>query len=41
MCLLNRGITAEYPVAYQIGQAVTARSYAVQLCEYQQESPLS
>ena len=39
--LSERGVTAEYPVAYQIGNGTKARSYAVQIGDYLLESPLS
>jgi predicted CXXCH cytochrome family protein len=39
--LSERGLTAEYPVAYQIGSGIKGRSYAVRVGEYLLESPLS
>ena len=36
-----RGITAEYPVAFQIGRGVKARTYAVRVGDYLLESPLT
>ena len=39
--LAERGITAEYPVAYQIGSGIKGKTYAVQVGEYLLESPLS
>jgi Tfp pilus assembly protein PilF len=37
----ERGITAEYPVALQIGRGTKARTYAVRIGDYLLESPLS
>ena len=39
--LSERGLTAEYPVAYQIGSGIKGRTYAVQVGGYLLESPLS
>jgi hypothetical protein len=39
--LSERGLTAEYPVAYQIGSGTKGRTYAVQVGDYLLESPLS
>jgi hypothetical protein len=39
--LSERGITAEYPVAYQIGTGAKGRTYAAQVGDYLLESPLS
>ena len=39
--LSERGLTAEYPVAYQIGSGIKGRTYAVQVGDYLLESPLS
>ena len=39
--LNERGLTAEYPVAYQIGSGIKGRTYAVQIGQYLLESPLS
>jgi predicted CXXCH cytochrome family protein len=39
--LSERGETAAYPVAFQIGRGVKARSYAVQVGDYLLESPLT
>jgi len=39
--LAERGLTAEYPVAYQIGSGIKGRTYAVQVGDYLLESPLS
>lgn len=39
--LSERGLTAEYPVAYQIGSGNKGRTYAVQVGAYLLESPLS
>ena len=39
--LRERGLMAEYPVAYQIGSGIKGRTYAVQVGEYLLESPLS
>ncbi len=39
--LTERGLTAEYPIAYQIGSGVKGRTYAVQVGGYLLESPLS
>jgi predicted CXXCH cytochrome family protein len=39
--LAERGVSAEYPVAYQIGRGAKARTYAVQVGDYLLESPLS
>lgn len=39
--LSERGITAEYPVAFQIGRGVKARTYAVRVGDYLLESPLT
>jgi Tfp pilus assembly protein PilF len=37
----ERGLTAEYPVALQIGRGLKARTYAVRIGDYLLESPLS
>lgn len=39
--LSEGGLTAEYPVAYQIGSGRKGRTYAVQIGDYLLESPLS
>src|SRR5260370_30458313 len=39
--LSERGLTAEYEVAYQIGSGTKGRTYAVQVGHYLLESPLS
>jgi hypothetical protein len=39
--LAERGVSAEYPVACQIGRGAKARSYAVQVGDYLLESTLS
>ena len=39
--LAERGLTAEYEVAYQIGNGIKGRTYAVQVGHYLLESPLS
>jgi Tfp pilus assembly protein PilF len=39
--ITERGITAEYPVALQIGRGLKARTYAVSIGDYLLESPLS
>ena len=39
--LSERGLTAEYEVAYQIGSGTKGRTYAVQVGRYLLESPLS
>ena len=39
--LSERGLTAEYEVAYQIGSGTKGRTYAVQVGQYLLESPLS
>ena len=39
--LSERGLTAEYEVAYQIGSGAKGRTYAVQIGRYLLESPLS
>jgi hypothetical protein len=39
--LAERGLTAEYEVAYQIGSGTKGRTYAVQVGRYLLESPLS
>jgi predicted CXXCH cytochrome family protein len=39
--LAERGLTAEYPVAYQIGSGTKGRTYAVHVGQYLLESPLS
>jgi hypothetical protein len=39
--LFERGLTAEYRVAYQIGSGSKGRTYAVKVGEYLLESPLS
>jgi predicted CXXCH cytochrome family protein len=39
--LSERGLTAEYPIAYQIGSGLKGRTYAVQVGDYLLESPLS
>jgi predicted CXXCH cytochrome family protein len=39
--LSERGLTAEYHVAYQIGSGIKGRTYAVQVGDYLLESPLS
>jgi len=39
--LAERGLTAEYPVAYQIGSGTKGKTYAVQVGDYLLESPLS
>jgi predicted CXXCH cytochrome family protein len=37
----ERSVTAEYPVALQIGRGIAARSYAVKVGDYLLESPLT
>ncbi len=39
--LTERGVTAEYPIAYQIGRGVKGRTYIVQVGGYLLESPAS
>jgi len=39
--LSERGLTAEYAVAYQIGSGIKGRTFAVQVGDYLFESPLS
>ena len=39
--IAERGLTAEYPVALQIGRGLKARTYAVRIGDYLLESPLS
>lgn len=39
--LTESGLTAEYPVAYQIGSGLKGRTYAVRVGDYLLESPLS
>jgi predicted CXXCH cytochrome family protein len=39
--LTERGITAEYPVAYQIGSGIKGRTYVVDVGSYLLESPVS
>ncbi len=39
--LAERGVTAEYPVAFQLGRGVKARTYAVRIGDYLLESPLT
>lgn len=39
--LSERGLTAEYPITYQIGSGVRGRSYAVDIGNYLLESPVS
>jgi predicted CXXCH cytochrome family protein len=39
--IAERGITAEYPVAYQIGSGRRGRTFAVQIGSYLEESPIS
>src|SRR5579872_4217849 len=39
--LAERGLIAEYPVAYQIGRGLKGRTYAVRVGDYLLESPAS